>query len=257
MTKVVILAGGFGTRLSEETANIPKPMVEIGGMPIIWHIMKMYSHRGFNEFIICLGYKGNVIKKFFNDYFMSVSDVTFDLKNNKVTYENSKTEPWKVTLAETGLYTMTGGRLKRLKDRLGNEPFFVAYGDCLSDIDLNELLKFHKESKVKATVTTVTPDGRFGMLEVKNGKVAEFREKHQTDTGLISGGFMVLDPSVLDYVADDTVMLEIGPLDKLAKEGNLAAYQHKGFWKCMDTLKDKNDLEKMWIESPKWKLWKD
>lgn len=257
MTKVVILAGGFGTRLSEETVNIPKPMVEIGGMPIIWHIMKIYSHQGFNDFIICLGYKGGVIKKYFQDYFLSTSDVTFDLKNNTATYENTKAEPWKVTLAETGLHTMTGGRIKRLKERLGSEPFFVAYGDCVSDVDMNELLRFHKKKKATVTLTSVIPDGRFGVLDIKDGTVTAFREKQSSDVGWINGGFMVLDPSALEYIEGDDVMLEVGPLDRIAKEGNLAAYQHKGFWKCMDTLKDKNDLEKMWNSDPKWKIWKD
>jgi len=257
MTRVVILAGGFGTRLSEETKIIPKPMVEIGGMPIIRHIMKIYSHYGFNDFIVCLGYKGDVIKKYFTDYFLSASDVTFDLKNNTVTYDNSKAEPWKITLVDTGLKTMTGGRIKRLKERLGSEPFFVAYGDCVSDVDINELLKFHKKKKAEATLTSVIPDGRFGVLDIKEGMVTEFREKQPSDVGWINGGFMVLEPSVLDRIDNDDVMLEVGPLGKIAEEGKLAAYQHKGFWKCMDTLKDKTDLEKMWEEGPKWKIWKD
>jgi len=257
MTKVVILAGGFGTRLSEETVRIPKPMVEIGGMPMIWHIMKIYSHYGFNDFIVCLGYKGNVIKKYFSDYFLNSSDVTFDLKNNTAQYDNTKAEPWKVTLVDTGLNTMTGGRIKRLKGLLGKEPFFYSYGDCVSDVDLKKVLKFHKDKKVKATLTSVIPDGRFGVLDIEDGIVSAFREKQASDVGWINGGFMVLDPSVLDHIEDDTVMLEVGPMDKLAKEGELAAYQHKGFWKCMDTMKDKNDLESMWHNDPKWKIWKD
>jgi len=258
MTKVVILAGGYGTRLSEETTRIPKPMVEIGGMPMIWHIMKIYSHYGFNEFIICLGYKGNVIKNYFRDYFMNASqEITFDIEKNSVSYGPAKAEPWKIKLVDTGLNTMTGGRLKRLKKHLGDEPFFVAYGDCVSDVDINELLKFHKKKKVKATLTSVIPAGRFGILDIENGMVSSFREKQDSDVGWINGGFMVLEPSVLDYIKNDTVMLEVGPLDKLAKEGNLAAYQHKGFWKPMDNLKDKNDLEELWKNGPKWKLWKD
>jgi glucose-1-phosphate cytidylyltransferase len=257
MTKVVILAGGFGTRLSEETDRVPKPMVEVGGMPIIWHIMKIYSHYGFNDFIVCLGYKGAVIKNFFRDYFLNSSDATFDFKNNTVAYSNSKAEPWKVALVDTGLNTMTGGRIKRLKNMLGKEPFFLAYGDCVSDVDVNELLKFHKSKEAKATITSVVPEGRFGVREINDGMVGSFREKQTSDAGWINGGFMVLDPSVIDFIAGDDVMLEIGPMDKLAKEGNLAAYQHKGFWKCMDTKKDKNDLEKLWQNDPKWKLWKD
>ncbi|MCL2711889.1 MAG: glucose-1-phosphate cytidylyltransferase [Methanomassiliicoccaceae archaeon] len=257
MTKVVILAGGFGTRLSEETKKIPKPMVEIGGMPMIWHIMKIFSHQGFNDFIICLGYKGNIIKEFFRDLYMNSSDVTFDLRDNKITFENIKAEPWNVSLVETGLYTMTGGRIKRLKEKLGNEAFFVAYGDCVSDVDLNELLKFHKKKKMKATLTSVIPDGRFGVLDINDGIVNSFREKQSSDVGWINGGFMVLEPSVLSYIKNDDVMLEVGPLGKLAEEGELAAYQHKGFWKCMDTLKDRNDMEDLWQKDPKWKIWKE
>ena len=256
MTKVVILAGGFGTRLMEETRNIPKPMVEVGEMPIIWHIMKIYSHYGFNDFIICLGYKGSVIKEYFSRYFLESSDVTFDLQNNNVTYHKTSTEPWKVTLVDTGLHTMTGGRIKRLKEYLGNETFFLTYGDCVSNVDVNALLKYHKKMKVKATLTSVVPGGRFGVLDIEEGKITSFREKQSTDVGWINGGFMALEPSVLDYIKDDTVMLEIGPLDKLATEGQLAAYQHKGFWKCMDTMKDKEDLNKMWNDNPEWKLWK-
>lgn len=257
MTKAVILAGGFGTRLSEETRTIPKPMVEIGGMPMIWHIMKIYSHYGINEFIVCLGYKGAVIRDFFSRYHLNSSDITIDMSKNEITYHRTRAEPWKITLVDTGLNTMTGGRLKRIREYVGNEAFFVAYGDCVSDVDINKLFEYHRSKKVKATLTSVIPDGRFGVLELNDGIVTAFREKSSDDVGWINGGFMVLEPEVLDYVADDTVMLEIGPLGKLASEGNLAAYQHNGFWKCMDTLKDKTDLEAMWSNDPKWKLWKD
>lgn len=255
--KVVILAGGFGTRLSEETRYIPKPMVEIGGMPILWHIMKIYSSYGFNEFVICLGYKGGVIKDFFYNYFLNRSDVTFDLKSNEITYHNCRAESWKVTLVDTGLTTMTGGRIKRLKEYIGDEPFLMSYGDCVSDVDVNKLVEYHRSKKVKATLTAVIPAGRFGVLDIGDGMISSFREKQSSDVGWINGGFMVLEPSVLDYIKDDSVMLEIGPLDMLASEGNLAAYQHHGFWKCMDTLKDKNDLEVMWAKGPEWKLWED
>ena len=257
MTKVVILAGGFGTRLSEETKHIPKPMVEIGGMPIIWHIMKTYYSYGFDEFIICLGYKGGVIKDFFRNYFMNSSDITLDMSKNEVTYHDKRAEDWKVTLVDTGLHTMTGGRIKRLKKYLGKEPFCVSYGDCVSDVDMNKVMEFHKKKGTKATLTSVIPDGRFGVLDIQDGLITSFREKQSSDVGWINGGFMVLDPSVLDYIDGDSTMLEVGPLDKLALDGELAAYPHKGFWKCMDTLKDKNDLESIWNKDPKWKTWKD
>ena len=257
MTKVVILAGGFGTRLSEETRHIPKPMVEIGGMPIIWHIMKTYYSHGFDEFIICLGYKGGVIKDFFRNYFMNSSDITLDMSKNEVTYHDKRAENWKVTLIDTGLHTMTGGRIKRLRKYLGKEPFCLSYGDCVSDVDMNKVVEFHKKKGKKATLTSVIPDGRFGVLDIQNGLITSFREKQSSDVGWINGGFMVLDPSVLDYIEGDGTMLEVGPLDKLALDGELAAYQHKGFWKCMDTLKDKNDLESIWNKDPKWKTWKD
>jgi glucose-1-phosphate cytidylyltransferase len=256
--KAVILAGGLGTRISEETLSRPKPMIEIGGKPILWHIMKMYSAHDINEFIICCGYKGYVIKEYFANYFLHMSDVTFDMANNKMEVHQQFAEPWKVTLVDTGESTMTGGRLKRVKEHLINEEAFCfTYGDGLSDVDITELINFHRNQKVMATLTATPPPGRFGVLDIENSKVKNFREKPQGDGALINGGFFVLSPEVINYVDDDETIWERGPLERLAKEGRLAAFQHAGFWQPMDTLRDKNYLEELW-ESNKapWKVWK-
>jgi glucose-1-phosphate cytidylyltransferase len=255
--KAVILAGGLGTRISEETLSRPKPMIEIGGKPILWHIMKMYSAHGINEFIICCGYKGYVIKEYFANYFLHMSDVTFDMANNKMEVHQQFAEPWKVTLVDTGESTMTGGRLKRVKEHLINEEAFCfTYGDGLSDIDITELINFHREQKAKATLTATAPPGRFGVLDIENSRVKTFREKPQGNDALINGGFFVLSPDVIDYVDNDESVWERGPLERLAKEGDLAAFQHAGFWQPMDTLRDKMLLEALWAkdEAP-WKTW--
>ena len=256
--KAVILAGGLGTRISEETSSRPKPMIEIGGKPILWHIMKIYSAHGINEFIICCGFKGYVIKEYFTNYFLHTSDVTFDIANNKMEVHQQFAEPWKVTLIDTGESTMTGGRLKRVKEHLINEEAFCfTYGDGLSDVDITELINFHRNQKVLATLTATPAPGRFGVLDIENSKVKNFREKPQGDGALINGGFFVLSPEVINYVDDDETIWERGPLERLAKEGRLAAFQHAGFWQPMDTLRDKNYLEELW-ESNKapWKVWK-
>ncbi len=257
--KVVILAGGFGTRLSEETHLKPKPMVEIGGKPILWHIMKIYSAYGFNEFIICLGYKGYMIKEFFANYFLYMADVTIDLSNNSIEVHNAKAEPWKVTLVDTGLYTQTGGRIKRIKSYVGNETFMLTYGDGVADVNIKELLEFHKKHGKLATVTAVQPPGRFGGLILNGGeKVLDFREKPKGDGAWINGGFFVLEPGVFDYIKGDDTPWEAEPLQNLARNGELMAYKHKGFWQCMDTLRDKNYLEKLWNSGKApWKIWKD
>lgn len=258
--KVVILAGGFGTRISEESHLRPKPMIEIGDKPILWHIMKLYSYYGYNEFIICLGYKGYVIKEFFADYYLHTSDVTFDFTNeNKMTIHNNTSEPWKVTLVDTGLNTMTGGRIKRIKKYIGNERFMLTYGDGVSDVNLNELEEYHKKSKKYLTMTAIQPGGRFGVLDVddKNNNVKDFVEKSKEDGGWINGGFMVVEPEVLDYIEGDDTFFEKEPLQQLARDGQLMAYKHNGFWQCMDTQRDRGLLEKLWIEDrAPWKLWK-
>jgi len=257
--KVVILAGGFGTRITEESHLRPKPMIEIGERPILWHIMKEYSHYGFNEFIICLGYKGYVIKEFFADYFLHTSDVTFDLQKNEMTVHDQFSEPWKVTLVDTGLNTMTGGRIKRIQKYVGNETFMLTYGDGVSDINIKELLKFHKSQGKKATLTAVHVEQRFGVLDMgENNEIDAFREKSVEDSSLINGGYMVLEPTVFNYIKDDDSVFEKETLEKLAHEGDLVAYKHNGFWKCMDTLRDKKQLEEMWNNNnAKWKVWKD
>lgn len=258
--KVVILAGGFGTRISEESHLRPKPMIEIGDKPILWHIMKLYSYYGYNEFVICLGYKGYVIKEFFADYYLHTSDVTFDFtKENKMTIHNNTSEPWKVTLIDTGLNTMTGGRIKRIKKYIGNERFMLTYGDGVSNVNLNELEEYHKKSKKYLTMTAIQPGGRFGVLDVddKNNNVKDFVEKSKEDGGWINGGFMVVEPEVLDYIEGDDTFFEKEPLQQLAREGQLMAYKHNGFWQCMDTQRDRGLLEKLWIEDrAPWKLWK-
>lgn len=256
--KVVILAGGFGTRLSEETDIKPKPMVEIGGKPILWHIMKIYSSYGFNDFIICLGYKGYIIKEFFANYFLHTSDVTIDLKDNKIEVHSVKAEPWKVTLVDTGLNTMTGGRIKRIKPFVENQTFMLTYGDGVGNIDIKKLLEFHKSHGKYATLTAVQPSGRFGALHLEGDKVKEFEEKPKGDGAWVNGGFFVLEPQIFDYIEGDETIWEKEPLENLAKDGQLMAYRHTGFWKPMDTLRDKRELELLWQSgNPPWKIWED
>ena len=254
--KAVILAGGMGTRISEETDLRPKPMIEIGGKPILWHIMKIYTAHGIYDFIICLGYKGYIIKEYFANYFLHMSNVTFDFKKNRMEINERKIEPWKVTLVDTGESTMTGGRLKRIKKYLNNEDFCFTYGDGLSDIDLGRLIKFHRKQKTLATVTATQPPGRFGVLNIKNNKVVSFKEKPHRDSRWINGGFFVLSPKVIDYIQGDETIWENEPMEKLASEGQLSSYRHEGFWKPMDTLRDKNQLEKLWNSGKApWKVW--
>jgi glucose-1-phosphate cytidylyltransferase len=255
--KAVILAGGLGTRISEETDLKPKPMISIGGMPILWHIMKMYSHHGITEFIVCCGYKGYVIKEYFANYFLHMSDVTFDMSENRMTVHNQKAEPWKVTLVDTGDDTMTGGRIKRVASYLQDEDIFcLTYGDGLSDVNITELIAFHKAQQVKATVTAVLPPGRFGALEVVGNRVNGFREKPQGDGANVNGGFFVLSKKAIDYICGDQTIWEGGPIERLAKEGELAAFQHSGFWQPMDTLRDKIHLEELWQSGKApWKVW--
>ena len=255
--KAVILAGGLGTRISEETSMRPKPMVEIGGRPILWHIMKIYSAHGINDFVICCGYKGYMIKEYFANYFLHMSDVTFDIANNKMEVHQKYAEPWRVTLVDTGEDTMTGGRLRRIADYVKNEEAFcLTYGDGVGDVNITELIAFHKAQKVKATLTAVIPPGRFGALDLSGSKVNGFREKPKGDGGMVNGGFFVLSPKVVEYIADDGILWEQEPLERLAKEGNLAAYQHHGFWQPMDTLRDKTHLEDLWQSGKApWKAW--
>jgi glucose-1-phosphate cytidylyltransferase len=258
--KVVILAGGLGTRLSEETDVRPKPMVEIGGKPIIWHIMKTYSHYGFNEFVICCGYKGYVIKEYFANYFLHQTDVTFDLSNNSMKVHNSGSENWKVTLVDTGITTNTAGRIKRIKNYVGNEAFMLTYGDGVADIDINELLAFHKKAGKIATLTSIQLPGRFGNVETdENGTVKTFQEKPLGDGVWINGGFFVLEPGIFKYLEGDMdqVQWEKKPLIEIANDGQLAAYKHSGFWKCMDAIRDKIELEDLWQgNNADWKIWK-
>ncbi len=254
--KAVILAGGLGTRISEETSIKPKPMVEIGNKPILWHIMKIYSSYGINDFVICCGYKGYVIKEFFANYFLHTSDVTFNMKNNEMEVHSKRTEPWNVSLVDTGDSTMTGGRLKRVSDYLNDETFCFTYGDGLADINIKNLIDFHNKSNTKATLTAVQPPGRFGSLEFERGKVFSFQEKPKGDNSWINGGFFVLDPEVINYIDGDNSIWEQTPLKKLAKEGELSAYHHEGFWQPMDTLRDKNTLEELWdSQNAPWKCW--
>jgi len=260
--KTVILAGGFGTRISEETSIMPKPMVQIGNMPILWHIMKMYSYYGHNDFIICCGYKGHLIKKFFSDYFLRKVNVTFDLKNNSMEVLSNSVEPWKVTLIDTGENTMTGGRLKRVREYVGNERFFLTYGDGVSDIDFDKLVDFHINQKTLATLTAVQPPGRFGAfnLEKDNNLIESFREKPRGDdesgSAWINGGFFVLEPEVFDFIEGDKTVWEREPMEKLAESKLLSAYRHPGYWQNMDTLHDKNVLDKIWKDGkPPWKNW--
>ncbi len=255
--KAVVLAGGLGTRISEETSNRPKPMIEIGGKPLLWHILKTYSHHGINDFVICCGYKGYVIKEYFANYFLHMSDVTFDMSKNTMEVHQRNAEPWKVTLVDTGENTMTGGRVKRIGDYVKDEEAFcLTYGDGLSDVNITKLLAFHKTQRVKATLTGSTPPGRFGALDINGSMVTSFMEKPRGDGAMINGGFFVLSPDVLDYITDDSTKWEREPLERLAQEGNLAAYQHHGFWQPMDTLRDKIYLEELWQSGKApWKVW--
>jgi glucose-1-phosphate cytidylyltransferase len=254
--KVVILAGGLGTRISEESHLKPKPMIEIGGKPILWHVMKIYSHYGINEFIVCLGYKGYAIKEYFSNYFLHTSDVTFDMRDNRMEIHEKFAEPWKVTLVDTGEATMTGGRLKRVAPYLRNETFCFTYGDGVSDIDIDALIKVHRKAGRQATVTAIQPPGRYGALRIDDGRVAQFQEKPAGDGAWINGGFFVLEPSVIDYIDGDDTVWEQAPLQTLAAKGQLTSYQHDGFWHAMDTLRDKNQLEDMWAKGrAPWKSW--
>lgn len=254
--KVVLLAGGLGTRISEESHLKPKPMIEIGGRPILWHIMKIYSKYGLNDFVICCGYKSYVIKEYFANYFLHLSDVTFDLKNNKMEVHHNESEPWKVTLVDTGEDTMTGGRIKRVRKYLGDEDFCLTYGDGLADIDLPKLLEFHKAHGGLATLTAAQPPGRFGALGLNGNLIESFKEKPMGDGNWINGGFFVLNPKVIDLISDDTTVWEKGPLEKLAEAKQLHAFKHSGFWQPMDTLRDKNHLEDLWQKNKApWKKW--
>jgi glucose-1-phosphate cytidylyltransferase len=255
--KVVILAGGLGTRISEETTVRPKPMVEIGGRPILWHILKIYSAHGLNDFVICLGYKGYMIKEYFANYYLHMSDVTFDMSSNRMEVHENSAEPWRVTLVDTGEQTMTGGRLKRVARYLEDDDFCFTYGDGLADIDLGKLIAFHREQGTKATVTAVQPPGRFGALDLHANRIRSFQEKPQGDGGWVSGGFFVLSPAVLDYIDGDDTVWERAPMQRLANEGQMAAFLHRGFWQPMDTLRDRTYLEEQWggARAP-WKVWR-
>ena len=254
--KAVILAGGLGTRISEETSIKPKPMVEVGGKPILWHVMKIYSTHGINDFIICLGYKGYVIKEYFANYFLHMSDVTFDMVGNKVEVHQNNAEPWRVTLVDTGDNTMTGGRLKRVRQYLDSEDFCFTYGDGVGDVDISKLMKFHKSHKKLATLTATQPPGRFGALKLNQDIVSGFQEKPQGDGGWINGGFFVLSPKVIDYIEGDATLWERDPMERLAIEGQLMARQHNGFWQPMDTLRDKAYLDELWASGKApWKTW--
>lgn len=256
--KTVILAGGLGTRISEESHLRPKPMIEIGGMPILWHIMKEYSRYGYNDFIICAGYKQHVIKEYFADYYLHRSDVTFDFSdNNKMIIHNNVAESWRVTIVDTGLHTMTGGRVKRVRDYIGDETFMLTYGDGLCDIDINKLVDFHKSHGKIGTMTAINVSQRFGVLDIgRDGLVKTFREKSELDSNVINGGYMVFEPDIFDYIEGDKTVFEKAPLETLTNMGELMAYRHNGFWKCMDTQRDKQELEELW-ESGKapWKKW--
>jgi len=255
--KAVILAGGLGTRISEETSTRPKPMIEVGGKPILWHILKTYSYHGINDFIICCGYKGYVIKEYFANYFLHMSDVTFDMNHNKMEVHQRNAEPWRITLVDTGEQTMTGGRLKRVAGYLiGEKTFCLTYGDGVSNVNISNLIKFHEMQNVKATLTATIAPGRFGALDLSGDKVKSFMEKPKGDGSMINGGFFVLSPDVLDYIVDDNSIWEREPLERLAQEGSLAAYQHHGFWQPMDTLRDKTYLEELWQSGKApWKVW--
>lgn len=255
--KVVILAGGFGTRISEESHLKPKPMIEIGDMPILLHIMKQYSYYGFNDFVICCGYKQYVMKEYFANYYLHNCDITFDFTDkNKIEIHSENIEPWRVTLVDTGLNTMTGGRVKRIQKHIGNETFMLTYGDGVSDINIADLLKFHKSHGKIGTMSAIQLESRFGVLEIKNGMIETFREKSKNDGSWINCGFMVMEPEIFDYIDGDATIFEREPLEKIAAEGELVAYQHEGFWQCMDTLRDKEKLESLWKENKApWKVW--
>lgn len=255
--KVVILAGGFGTRISEETQVIPKPMIQIGDYPILWHIMKTYSAYGFNEFVILCGYKGNIIKEYFAKYFLQNSSVTFDLKNNSMEIVQSNIEPWKVTCLDTGLNTMTGGRIKKAKQIVGDEPFLLTYGDGVCNINISDLISAHKLSKKLLTMSVIQLEGRFGSVRMDGNLITDFEEKRKGDMGWINGGYFVCDSKIFDYIEDrDDAVFERAPLEAIAKDGQINAYKHHGFWECMDTLADKMRLQKMWDENQaKWKVW--
>lgn len=255
--KAVILAGGLGTRISEETHLKPKPMIEIGGKPILWHVMKIYSAHGIHDFVICCGYKGYLIKEYFANYFLHMSDVTFDMECNRMEVHNRHAEPWRVTLVDTGEETLTGGRLKRVTDFVKDEEAFCfTYGDGVSDVNIAELIAFHQSQNVKATVTAVIPPGRFGALDMAGNKVLAFQEKPKGDGAMINGGFFVLSPAVIEYIEGDATLWEREPLEYLAKQGQLAAYRHHGFWQPMDTLRDKTHLEELWASgNAPWKVW--
>ena len=255
--KAVILAGGLGTRISEESHLKPKPMIEIGSFPILWHILKIFYHQGIDEFIICAGYKQNVIKEYFANYYLHRSDITFDFTDGQsIKVHSSTSEKWKITVVDTGFKTMTGGRVKKIREMIGNEPFILTYGDGVSDIDINKLIAFHKEHGKLATLTAVHPVGRFGILDLKGDAVVNFGEKTESKTDWINGGYMVLDPKVIDYIEGDDTTFEKEPLNRLSSEGQLMAYKHPGFWQCMDTMRDKQILDELW-ESDKapWKIW--
>lgn len=258
--KVVLLAGGFGTRISEESQYKPKPMIEIGGMPILWHIMKLYTFYGFTDFIICAGYKQHYIKEWFADYFLHTSDITFDFtEGNKMIVHNKRCEPWRVTVVDTGLKTMTGGRIKRIQPYVGNETFMMTYGDGVCDVDVSGLLKYHEEQGKIATLTAVQLEQSKGILNIDtDNSVRSFREKSVRDSALINAGFMVLEPKIFEYLDGDECIFERRPLEKLAQQGELMSYTHKGFWQCMDTKREKDELEKMWVSgNAPWKVWED
>jgi len=255
--KAVILAGGFGTRISEETYLKPKPLIEIGGMPLLWHIMKIYSAHGINDFVICCGYKGYMIKEYFANYFLHMSDVTFDIQNNTMDVHKKSAEPWKVTLVDTGLETMTGGRLKKIKKYLDNDSFAFTYGDGISNVDISKLIDFHKSKKTLATLTAVQPPGRFGLLNLQDNGTVNFKEKPLGDGGWINGGFFILEPEVLDYIKNDKTSWEKEPLENIVKTNQLSVFKHTGFWHAVDTLRDKNYLDKLWTSGKAdWKIWK-
>ena len=259
--KTLILAGGYGTRISEESQYKPKPMVDLGGKPILWHIMKLYSHHGFNEFIICAGYKQHGIKEYFADYFLHTADITYDFTGgkNEMTVHRNTAEPWKVTVVDTGLGTMTGGRVRRVRDYIGDEPFMLTYGDGVSDLDITRLLEFHRSHGRMVTMSAYNAGQRFGVLDVaEDGSIREFREKTQGDGSLINIGFMVCQPEFIDCIEGDSTVLEKAPLEQVAKMGQLMAYKHSGFWQCMDTVREKETLEKLWAagQAP-WKVWAD
>lgn len=254
--KCVILAGGLGTRLSEETVSRPKPMVEVGGFPVLWHIMKIYSHYGVNDFIVCLGYKGYMMKEYFANYCLHMSDVTFDMNSGAMHVHQNMAEPWRVTLVDTGENTMTGGRVKRVRKYVGDETFCMTYGDGVADMEIDKEIEFHKKMKLFATMGTVQPPGRYGHVEINCGKITKFQEKTQGDGGWINGGFFVLEPQIFDFIEGDATIFEREPLEGLASAGQLAAWHHRGFWRPMDTLRDKTQLEELWQSGKApWRVW--